>query len=101
MTLSYFVDVDEVRTEDAILYAAPMSHGAGLYNFMHVLRGARHVVPESGGFDAGEILTLARRSARSRCSPHRPWCAVWSMVAKAHRQGRGLAHHRLCRRADV
>ncbi len=61
MTFSYFVDVDEVGTEDAILYAAPMSHGAGLYNFMHVLRGARHVVPVSGGFDPDEIFTLAPR----------------------------------------
>ena len=60
-TSSYFIDVDEVRAEDAILYAAPMSHGAGLYNFMHVLRGARHVVPEFGGFDPGEILSLAPR----------------------------------------
>jgi long-chain acyl-CoA synthetase len=59
MTLSYFVDVDEVKPDDLALYAAPMSHGAGLYNFMHVLRGAAHVVPESGGFDADEILTLA------------------------------------------
>ncbi|TMM53055.1 AMP-binding protein [Sulfitobacter sabulilitoris] len=59
MTMCYFVDVDDVRAEDAILYAAPMSHGAGLYNFMHVLRGARHVVPASGGFDAREILQLA------------------------------------------
>lgn len=59
MTLSYFVDVDDVCAEDAILYAAPMSHGAGIYNFMHVLRGARHVVPPSGGFDAVEILELA------------------------------------------
>ena len=56
---SYFIDVDDVRREDAILYAAPMSHGAGLYNFMHVMRGARHVVPASGGFDPGEILALA------------------------------------------
>ncbi|KUF09666.1 class I adenylate-forming enzyme family protein [Pseudoponticoccus marisrubri] len=61
MTLSYFADVDEVHREDAILYAAPMSHGAGLYNFMHVLRAARHVVPESGGFDAAEVLDLAPR----------------------------------------
>jgi long-chain acyl-CoA synthetase len=59
MALNYFVDVDEVKAEDAILYAAPMSHGAGLYNFMHVLRAARHVVPASGGFDAEEILALA------------------------------------------
>lgn len=59
MTLTYFSDVDEVKTQDAILYAAPMSHGAGLYNFMHVLKGARHVVPESGGFNAEEVLTIA------------------------------------------
>ncbi|WP_414833476.1 class I adenylate-forming enzyme family protein [Afifella sp. YEN Y35] len=59
MSFAYFVDVDEVHTEDAALYAAPMSHGAGLYNFMHVLRGARHVVPKSGGFDAAEIVSLA------------------------------------------
>lgn len=60
MTQCYFMDVDEVRPEDAILYAAPMSHGAGIYNFMHVLRGARHVVPESGAFNPGEILDLGR-----------------------------------------
>ncbi len=61
MTLSYFADVDDVTQDDAIFYAAPMSHGAGIYNFMHVLRGARHVVPESGGFDPVEILALAPR----------------------------------------
>lgn len=60
MTFSYFVDVDEVRAEDVALYAAPMSHGAGLYNFMHILRGAAHSVPESGGFDPAEILALGR-----------------------------------------
>src|SRR6266480_2166959 len=60
MAFSYFVDVDEVRTTDAILYAAPMSHGAGLYNFMPVMRGARHIVPESGGFEANEVLALAQ-----------------------------------------
>ncbi|MCR8724078.1 AMP-binding protein [Frigidibacter sp. ROC022] len=61
MTLSYFVDVDDVGAGDAALYAAPMSHGAGLYNFMHVIRGARHVVPRSGGFDPDEILDLSAR----------------------------------------
>ena len=59
MTLAYLADVDDVSQQDAALYAAPMSHGAGLYNFMHVLRGARHVVPLSAGFDADEILKLA------------------------------------------
>ncbi|MEQ6247700.1 AMP-binding protein [Sulfitobacter sp. HNIBRBA3233] len=59
MALSYLADVDTVLPEDAAIYAAPLSHGAGLYNFMHVRAGARHVCPASGGFDSAEILTLA------------------------------------------
>jgi long-chain acyl-CoA synthetase len=60
MTLCYFTDVDQATAADSILYAAPMSHGAGMYNFAHVLVGARHVVPGSGGFDVGEIVSLAQ-----------------------------------------
>jgi long-chain acyl-CoA synthetase len=59
MALSFFADVDQVKGSDAALYAAPMSHGAGLYNLMHVRVGARHVCPASGGFDPAEILDLA------------------------------------------
>jgi long-chain acyl-CoA synthetase len=64
MALCYLADVDEVSAQDATLYAAPMSHGAGLYAIVHVLRGARHVCPVSGGFEAGEILDLARHHDR-------------------------------------
>lgn len=59
MAYAYLADVDAVRPDDAALYAAPLSHGAGLYNVQHVLKGARHVVPVSGGFDPAEILDLA------------------------------------------
>ncbi|MFN3549273.1 MAG: AMP-binding protein [Mesorhizobium sp.] len=59
MAYAYLADVDEVHATDAALYSAPMSHGAGLYNVQHVLKGARHVVPESAGFDPVEILDLA------------------------------------------
>ena len=61
MSLCYLADVDEVSPADAVLYAAPISHGAGLYNFIHVRMGCRHIVPPSGAFDADEVLTLARR----------------------------------------
>jgi len=61
MTQSYFTDVDHVSAADAKVYAAPMSHGAGLYNFMFVIAGARHVVPVSGGFNAEEIAAIARQ----------------------------------------
>jgi long-chain acyl-CoA synthetase len=64
MALTYFVDVDPVDPADAIVYAAPMSHGAGLYALPHVLAGARHVVPVSGGFDAAEVFGLARSVGR-------------------------------------
>ncbi len=62
--LCYLSDVEAVEAQDATLYAAPMSHGAGLYSFVHVLRGARHVAPPSGGFDAAEVLDLAPRLGR-------------------------------------
>ncbi|HYG44490.1 MAG TPA: AMP-binding protein [Bordetella sp.] len=61
MALCYPYDVDSVSASDAWLYAAPMSHGAGLYNFMFVRAGARHVVPASRGFDTAEIFDLGRQ----------------------------------------
>ncbi|WP_420556311.1 class I adenylate-forming enzyme family protein [Roseovarius sp.] len=64
MSLSYLASVDAVSAQDTTLYAAPMSHGAGLYSLVHVLMGARHVVPESGGVDPGEILDLAAHFGR-------------------------------------
>jgi len=58
MTFSYFTDVDHVAADGRLLHAAPLSHGSGLYNFTHLARGAAQVVPESGGFDPAEILSL-------------------------------------------
>ena len=61
MTFAYFASVDRVRPGDAILHAAPMSHGSGLYMLPHVAMAAANVVPESGGFDPAEIFaTIAR-----------------------------------------
>ena len=61
MGLTYFVDVDAVSAQDAIVYAAPMSHGAGLYAIPHLMAGARHVVPASGGVDPAELFELGRQ----------------------------------------
>jgi long-chain acyl-CoA synthetase len=61
MSLCYLADVDPATPDDASLYAAPISHGAGLYNFPHVRMGGRHVIPMSGGFDPDEVLDLARQ----------------------------------------
>ena len=60
MGMGYHVDVDAVAREDAIVYAAPISHGAGIYAIPHLMAGARHVVPASGGVDAAELVALGR-----------------------------------------
>ncbi len=60
MGLTYFIDVDPVTADDAIVYAAPMSHGCGLYAIPHLMAGARHVVPASGGVDPAELFELGR-----------------------------------------
>jgi long-chain acyl-CoA synthetase len=61
MTLCYLADVDSATPSDVSLYAAPISHGAGLYHFPHIRMGGRHVIPESRGFDPDEVLNLGRQ----------------------------------------
>ena len=58
MSRCFLTDVETVAPGDAILHAAPLSHGSGLYALPHVLAGAVNVVPESGGFDADEVFAL-------------------------------------------
>ncbi|WP_110950236.1 class I adenylate-forming enzyme family protein [Pseudomonas bohemica] len=85
MSLCYPLDVDQVNAEDAVVYAAPMSHGAGLYNFIHVRCGARHVVPDSRGFKAAELFELAR--GLKQVSLFAAPTMVKRMVEEARRQG--------------
>lgn len=61
MTLCFAQDVDQLRPEDRMLYAAPASHGAGLYALPAIRAGAAHLFPASQGFDTAEILDLADR----------------------------------------
>jgi long-chain acyl-CoA synthetase len=60
MTLSYFADVDQIAPGDAVLHAAPMSHGSGCYILPHAAQAACQVIPTSGGFDPAEIFELFR-----------------------------------------
>lgn len=60
MGLCYFHDVDQIQASDLMVYAAPMSHGAGLYSVPHLIAGARHVVPASGGVDPAELFSLGQ-----------------------------------------
>ncbi|WP_122074871.1 class I adenylate-forming enzyme family protein [Pseudophaeobacter sp. EL27] len=91
VSLSYFSDVDAATGADQILYAAPMSHGAGLYNMLHVLVGAAHVCPVSGGFDEMEIFDLAAHFTRVQIFAAPTMVTRMTAVAKAQgRSGEGL-----------
>ena len=58
---AYATEVDAVSPGDALLHGAPMSHGSGLYIMAHVARLGIQVIPESGGFDPEEVITLLAR----------------------------------------
>jgi long-chain acyl-CoA synthetase len=58
MSLAHLCDLDDVRPGNALLHAAPLSHGSGLLAIPHLCRMGLNVVPESGGFDAAELFGL-------------------------------------------
>jgi long-chain acyl-CoA synthetase len=62
---AYASEVDTLAPGDALLHAAPMSHGSGLYMMAHVMRRAINVVPESGGFEPREVFELLHAWPRS------------------------------------
>jgi long-chain acyl-CoA synthetase len=62
---AYIAEVDALSPGDALLHAAPMSHGSGLYIMARVMGRGVNVVPESGGFEPEEIFELLRAWPRS------------------------------------
>ncbi len=85
MSLRYPLNVDPISAEEAVVYAAPMSQGAGLNNFIHVRRAARHVVPDSRGFNAEELFELASRLGN--VSMFATPAMLKRMVGQTRRQG--------------
>jgi long-chain acyl-CoA synthetase len=61
MCACYFADVDPGAPWAAILHAAPMSHGSGIYGVAHVAQASCHVLPESGSFQPREVYALIGR----------------------------------------
>lgn len=59
MASAYQSHIDPTGPDDAIVHAAPLSHGSGIYMIPHINMAACHVIPETGSFDAAEIFDLA------------------------------------------
>ena len=102
MTSCYFIDVDDVQADDAIVYAAPMSHGAGLYNFAVRRPGGAPCRAGLGRLRpgrAGGAVAQRRPAVPVRRADH------GQAAGRAHRRqrraGGRLQDHRLRRRADV
>jgi long-chain acyl-CoA synthetase len=55
MTLGYLADVDHLTEHDALLHLAATSHASGLFGLSFVAKGANNILPEAGGYDAGEM----------------------------------------------
>src|SRR4029078_3060054 len=74
MTAAYHADVDSVTPRDSIVHVAALSHASGLFALPFLARGAAHVVPASGGFDAAELLGLIAGAERGAlfAAPPRP-----------------------------
>jgi long-chain acyl-CoA synthetase len=63
-TFAYLSEVDPTAPGDALVHAAPMSHGSGLYMMAHIARLGLQIVPESGAFEPEEIFDLFERWRR-------------------------------------
>jgi len=74
--LSYFADVTPHNPGDAIIHAAPQTHGSGLYGLPLIAKGGIQVTPESGGFDPAETLDLIA---------HYPNCCFFFAPTMVHR----------------
>lgn len=61
MSLNYLAEINPVVSGEALLHAAPMSHGSGLYMLPHVLGMGAQIIPESGRFEPDEILELTAK----------------------------------------
>jgi long-chain acyl-CoA synthetase len=64
MTMAYLADVEPVDERSGLLHLALMSHAGGLFSLPFIARGARQVIPESGGFDPSETWSLLGSSDR-------------------------------------
>lgn len=85
-SIAHLADIEALDEHCSQVHAAPLSHGSGLYALPSVARGARQVVPASGGFDAGEFLDLCEH--HPNCTSFLAPTMVQRLRLHAERSGR-------------
>jgi long-chain acyl-CoA synthetase len=58
MIHAYFADIDTVSPGDAMVHAAALAHGAGLYALPAIAQAGRQVISEAASFEPTEVLAL-------------------------------------------
>ncbi len=62
MAMNFFADICPLGPQDAVLHAAPLSHGSGLYSVPNVAKAAANVILPSKSFDPRVVFeTIERR----------------------------------------
>ncbi|MHB8763290.1 MAG: long-chain-fatty-acid--CoA ligase [Deferrisomatales bacterium] len=56
MTMNFFADMAPLGPDDAVLHAAPLSHGSGLYALPNVAKAATNVILPARSFDPEVVL---------------------------------------------
>jgi long-chain acyl-CoA synthetase len=64
-TLSYMTDAGPIDSTTRSLMVAPQSHASGLLLLAYLARGAAGVLPDSGGFDPDEVISLINHHGNS------------------------------------
>jgi acyl-CoA synthetase (AMP-forming)/AMP-acid ligase II len=65
MAMAYQCDVDQIDERDTLLHLSPQSHAGGLFSLSFLSKGANNVMPESGGYDSGEVIGLLNAQPRT------------------------------------
>jgi len=62
MAMNFFADISPLGQEDAVLHAAPLSHGSGLYAIPNVAKAAANVILTSKSFEPKIVFeTIQKR----------------------------------------
>lgn len=56
MTMNFYADMCPLGPEDAVLHAAPLSHGSGLYALPNVGKAAANVILDTRSFEASAVF---------------------------------------------
>lgn len=62
MTMNFYADISPLGPDDAVLHAAPLSHGSGLYSLPNVGKAANNAILETRSFEPKVVCeTIQKR----------------------------------------